>query len=948
MNSASSVNKMLTFLESYNKRIYVNYIICWTAIVLHLVYLLDFHLVISYQKGVLTENIPNSARLKRVAAYSNSDLDNPNTSSMINIFYRIRADRKGLITCEVNSEEIDPTDVKTNTINQTQFVNEPVTEIKPASTLYLICPQLSTSICYMDCSPNCVLNENGCTIPRSISQVIERCQFKRISSNTFHYQYIINMEKLDHTGLWNCEYRGHRAVRSLELQAAEPLLTVLNETSENISNSKTVNNSIKQNLTGFINQIHRNTMKLFKPKEINSTTTESQLNDIRQFMNDSKKPNVEIKYQNNLMNSSEAWKNNTMNKMQLLLIQKQENHRLIEFKLTRPELVLSLIGILAISLIVNIVLIIRCLLLKSYLDDRRHGKVSSRLKCLLCLPLKSNLNVSTSMDKSHNQSNHKSLLMTSCHVGQLIEPNTTFMNYSTQFDDSLTDSVLLYHNKSGRYAPNENNHLLPVNTSIMLPNLFQTTTSFVPLTTQGTNVSSITTNPDFHQLLNKNTTINAHELLKFHGQNGQSSSGVSLESDPIPTKRTNLFHSQSVNYSRHSNHHPMLSECCFQNGSITIAGQNGSLNGSLLYSNDSTSLTDTTNGNGVIIPSHVIVSQNPYSPYRMQYICQGEQSEKLIKKSEFHQQQHQFTHSNDYVRSPHHQISSQFFHQEHQHHLNTEQPNSDANGNDESCNLIPEKPNNQDLHIYSFRNSSTIDSLSHGTNNSASHLEDNLTLHSNQLPSCLTPLVVRFPSGESGFLFCPTRATSENYQSESLSRRPDHISIVSSLMFKSMSKDKNPNSLITSSDRKLNSDDIQTNVEAVMFDNPIQSRHISQDSENNTKVIFLPDNHKSQDSISGNIHDLIVTTTSEHHRNHVKLNASQNSNISSVDCETSFKSAFSQCININDTRHTETNSIHTPLQNSEFVHFTDSSNGVPHGKISVQELNINSTISPVR
>ncbi|TNN13476.1 hypothetical protein EWB00_002855 [Schistosoma japonicum] len=948
MNSASSVNRMLTFLQSFNKRIYVNYIICWTAIVLHLVYLMNFHLVISYQKDVLIENIPNSARLKRVAAYSNSDLDNPNTSSMMNIFYRIRADRKGLITCEVNSEEIDSTDVKTNTLNQTQFGNVPATEIKPASTLYLICPQLSTSICYMDCSPNCVLNENGCTIPRSISQVIEGCQFKRISSNTFHYQYIINMEKLDHTGLWNCEYRGQRAVRSLELQAAEPLLTVLNETNQHKTNSKTVNSSTKQNSTGVINQLHRNTTKLFKLKEINSTATESQLNDIRQFMNDLKKPNVDIKYQNNLMNSSEAWKNNTLNKMQFRLIQKQENHRLIEFKLTRPELVLSLIGILAISLIVNIILIIRCLLLKSYLDDSRHGKMSSRLKCLLCLQLKSNLNMSTLMENSCNQSNHKPLLMTSCHVGQLIEPNKTFMNYSTQFDDSLTDSVLLYHNKSGHYAHNESNHLLPVNTSIMLPNLFQTTTSIVPLTTKGTNVSSITTNPDFNQQLNKNSTINPHELLKFHGQNGQSSSGVSLESDPIPTKRTNLFHSQSVNYSRHSNHHPLLSECCFQNGSITIAGQNGSLNGSLLYSNDSTSLTDTTNGNGVFIPSHVIVSQNPYSPYRMQYICQGEQSEKLIKKSDFHQQQPQFTHLNDYVRSPYQQISSQIFHQEHQHLLNTEQPNSDANGNDESCNLIPEKPNNQDLQVYSFGNSSTIDSLSHGTNNSASHVEDSLTLHSNQLPSCLTPLVVRFPSGESGFLFCPTRATNENYQSESLSRRPDHISIVSNLMFKSMSKDKRSNSSITSPDIKLNSDDLQTNVEAVMLDNLIQSNQISQDSQNNTKVIFLPDNHKSQNSTSGNIHELIVTSTNEHHLNHVKLNASQNSNISSVDCETSFKSAFSQCINNNDSRHTETNSIHTPLQKAEFVQFTDSSNGILHGKTGVQELNINSTISPVR
>ncbi|XP_018647554.1 hypothetical protein Smp_151680 [Schistosoma mansoni] len=122
------------------------------------------------------------SRLRRLVDYSNFD---PTISSTMNIFYKIRADRKGLITCEINLKEIDHHHSNKNMLNQTQsMINESVIEMKPTSTVYLICPQLSTSICYMDCSPNCLLNENGCTIPRSIAQVIEGCQFKRINASS--------------------------------------------------------------------------------------------------------------------------------------------------------------------------------------------------------------------------------------------------------------------------------------------------------------------------------------------------------------------------------------------------------------------------------------------------------------------------------------------------------------------------------------------------------------------------------------------------------------------------------------------------------------------------------------------------------------------------------------------------------------------------------------------
>ncbi|CAH8430873.1 unnamed protein product [Schistosoma rodhaini] len=902
----------------------------YTIIIFQLLNLINFHSALSSHINELIVNTMIPSRLRRLVDYSNSD---PTISSTMNIFYKIRADRKGLITCEINLKEIDHHHSNKNMLNQTQsMINESVIEMKPTSTVYLICPQLSTSICYMDCSPNCLLNENGCTIPRSIAQVIEGCQFKRINASTFQYQYIINMEELDHTGLWNCEYRGQRAVRSLELQAAETFPTVINDIdnnniTSNNNDTQIKNNSFIQNVTDIVNQSNRNIKSQSKLNKINPTRTKNEMAENRKTLNNLNKASMETMHQSSLMNLTEDLKNDALDKKYFRLAQKQESQRLLDFKLTRPELVLSLIGILVVSLVVNIILIVRCLLLKSYLDDAQHGKVNSYLKCLLCLQSKPDLSLSTSMNKSLHPSNHQPLLMTSCHVGQIIEPNTTFMNYSTQIDDSLTESVLLYHNnKSGHYTHNENNHLLPVNTNIVLPNMLQPTTSIIPLSNHGTNVSYVSTTPAFHHLISNSSTVNPDDFLKFHRQNGQSSSGVSLESDPTPTKRTNLFHSQSVNYSKHSNQHPLLSECCFQNGSITIPGQNGSLNGSLLYSNDSTSLTDTTNGNGVIIPNHIIVSQNPYSAYRMQYICSGEQSDKLTRKFDFQpqpKQHHLFTHSNDNTNSICQHTSSQFTHQkEHQPRTNTELSNSQDIDNDETCNLITEKRINQDLHNYAFRNSSTIDSLSHGTNSSTNQLESSLTLHSNQLPSCLTPIVVRFPSGESGFLFCPTRTTNEHYQSESLSRQSNCLSNVSNHIIKSMNIDPRENDTLLCSDIKVNPDCIQANVEPLKFENQIQSSRTLQTSENNTNLYFLP-------------------------------NTLKNINHSSVDYETSSKSSLNHYINNKDDNNLEIITMATSRHNNDILHnyegipLIDNSNDQLHKQNSVQDLNTSTTIYPV-
>ncbi|VDP02836.1 unnamed protein product [Schistosoma margrebowiei] len=568
-------------------------------------------------------------------------------------------------------------------------------------------------------------------------------------------------------------------------------------------------------------------------------------------------------------------------------------------------------------------------------DDAQHGKVNSCLKCLLCIQAKSNLNMSTSMNKSLNPSNHPPLLMTSCHVGQIIEPNTTFMNYSTQIDDSLTESVLLYHNKSGHYTQNENNHLLPpVNSNMMLPNLFQPTTSILPLsTTHSTNVSYISTTPTFHHLISNSSTMNPDDLFKYHKQNGQSSSGVSLESDPTSTKRTNLFHSQSVNYSKqssyhHNHNHPLLSECSFQNGSITIPGQNGSLNGSLLYSNDSTSLTDTTNGNGVIIPNHIIVSPNPYSTYRMQYLCTGEQSDKLIRKVDLQQQLKQhypFTQSNSNTNSIYQRNFSQSTHQkDRQSCINIELSHSNDIENDETCHLITEKRTHQDLTNYTFRNSTTIDSLSHNT-----------TDHSiNQLSSCLTPLVVRFPSGESGFLFCPTHTTmNEHYQTDSLSScQSNRLSMISNPIHKSMNIDSKENDTLLNSNIKINTNCSQGNLEGnLKLENSIELNQIS--------------DKLHQSLVKTNQHLISLEIDNNNYDNHEKLNTLKNSNNSLINLETSLIKSNEklEVINIQTSLHNN-NNIH---QQCEFHQFNDSSNNRLHNQNDIQELNINPTIYPV-
>ncbi|KAA3676027.1 uncharacterized protein DEA37_0014673 [Paragonimus westermani] len=238
----------------------------------------------------------------------------PESRTHVKLMYGITADRKALITCEVN---VSPENRQDGSVE--------VTEKSTISALYLVCPQVPTAVCYMDCTPSCVLDQHGCTVPTVISKVIEDCKYDRVSPNRVLINYVINLEALDHTGQWNCDYRGQRAPRPLELRAAErrPQLETVNQLDVSPSPSE--------------------------EKVINRT------------------------------NSSVAYTNSDNGQEQILDVNRKGSR-----KITRPEIVVILFVILTISLLFNIILSVRCALTKNYLDNVARGKVDPRLNRMLC------------------------------------------------------------------------------------------------------------------------------------------------------------------------------------------------------------------------------------------------------------------------------------------------------------------------------------------------------------------------------------------------------------------------------------------------------------------------------------------------------------------------------------------------------------------------------------
>ncbi|VDD82683.1 unnamed protein product [Mesocestoides corti] len=129
--------------------------------------------------------------------------------------YKITANRKGHITCEV---------ILSTEARQALVKSGPTS----LSRVYLRCPQVDTKICYVDCTPACVFDDhNGCVVPQSLSTVIEECHYEQeVENGRLILEYIVDMEELDRTGDWTCEYQGVSAMRSLKLQAsAKPKTT---------------------------------------------------------------------------------------------------------------------------------------------------------------------------------------------------------------------------------------------------------------------------------------------------------------------------------------------------------------------------------------------------------------------------------------------------------------------------------------------------------------------------------------------------------------------------------------------------------------------------------------------------------------------------------------------------------------------------------------------------
>ncbi|VDM16895.1 unnamed protein product [Hydatigera taeniaeformis] len=111
---------------------------------------------------------------------------------------------------------------------------------------HLTC-EVATEICYVDCTPACVFDEvEGCVVPTTLSSVIEGCRFEqRRDSGSLLLEYTVDMEALDRTGDWNCEYQGVSAPRALKLQASPrlPITTTIPTTAFKISmtTSATIN-----------------------------------------------------------------------------------------------------------------------------------------------------------------------------------------------------------------------------------------------------------------------------------------------------------------------------------------------------------------------------------------------------------------------------------------------------------------------------------------------------------------------------------------------------------------------------------------------------------------------------------------------------------------------------------------------------------------------------------
>nr|VZI50926.1 unnamed protein product [Spirometra erinaceieuropaei] len=205
-----------------------------------------------------------------------------------------------------------------------------------------------TSICYFDCIPSCTFEGEGsaaiCKVPQTLANVVESCEYQIINSATILVKYTVNMEALDSTGNWSCEYQGVRA-RPLLLQAAERQIS---------------------------------TQRLSPPVTSRSPPTKLEPTDpvrIESLAPDRPRATAD----GELSASKGPAEHKGESGLNILAILSK----------TRPEVILALIIVVVLTMLVNSALFVRCCLTSSYFDSLKRGKPDHGLGRLLCLESRS-------------------------------------------------------------------------------------------------------------------------------------------------------------------------------------------------------------------------------------------------------------------------------------------------------------------------------------------------------------------------------------------------------------------------------------------------------------------------------------------------------------------------------------------------------------------------------
>nr|CDS21140.1 hypothetical protein EgrG_000555100 [Echinococcus granulosus] len=241
------------------------------------------------------------------------------------------------------------------------------------SHVYLRCPQVATEICYVDCTPACVFDEvKGCVVSPTLSTVIEECRFEqRVGSGSLLLEYTVDMEALDRTGDWNCEYQGISAPRSLKLQAS-------------LRPTPTTTKSTMASTT--------------------STTTTT-------FTTTALAPAVTMK----ALLPPSAIKEARPKSGRMVIIEDashregEESNGGIFWMLSqvRPEIVLALIALAVVAILLSIALSIRCAMTKCYFDSLQQENPDHCLgRCLCFEPASGNSLITKCHNHSHVPQSH--------------------------------------------------------------------------------------------------------------------------------------------------------------------------------------------------------------------------------------------------------------------------------------------------------------------------------------------------------------------------------------------------------------------------------------------------------------------------------------------------------------------------------------------------------------